>query len=579
MSRITHHVSRIVGGLCFTLFALHFANVALAAETIHRFDVSAELKSDRTLRVTETIVYDFGDAERHGIYRLIPVVYSRNGAAYRLNLNVEDATVDGEYVAQDITTEGDNMRIRLGDPDALVTGSKTYVITYTTDRAVNYFKDENENEIYWNVTGDGWEVPIESSTFTLNGPAEAIKAICFTGVFGSTEQSCSTTSSSTMLVAKTDRPLEAFEGFTVAVRYPGSAIDPVPMWAIILGMIIDNVWLVTPLIVFVLMYRYWRKNGKEPAGRGTIIAQYEEPRGLPPAMLAAVLEQEVSQKAVTATILDMARRGYLKVILEGDPEASGWFAKKATYRFRKREDGKNIGELEKLSPFEKTLFDGLFNGEDEVSLEDKKDGSFWKTVQSARHEVFVDLEAKGFFAKNPEAVRGKWMGIAFVFAFVGFFLSSIFGGMMIFTSIISAVIIAAFGWNMPQKSKDGAVLAEEAEGFKLFLSVTERDRLNFTDAPERKPDQFARFLPAAVAFGVEEKWSKQFANLTIQPPSYIQGGSSAWNALQYANMVDAMHTASATSLYHNPSSAGSGGSGFSGGGSGGGMGGGGGGSW
>ena len=573
-------MKRILLAILLTSGIWHLtSNIALAAETIRRFDVSAELRSDRTLRIEETIEYDFGDAERHGIYRLIPVVYSRNGAAYRLNLHVEDSTMDGQYVSQDITTEGDNMRIRLGDPNTLITGSKTYVITYSTDRAINYFEEDNENELYWNITGDGWEVPIESSIFTLSGPAEAIKAICFTGAYGSTEQSCSTTSSSTMLVSRTTRPLEGGEGFTVAVRYPGSAIEPIPQWKIIVGMIIDNVWLVTPFIVFVLMYRYWRKNGKEPDGRGTVIAQYEEPRGLPPAMLSAVLEQEVSQKAITATILDLARRGYLKVILEGDPEASGWFTKKATYRFRKSENGKNTGALKKLSLFEETLFDGLFNGKDEVSLEDKKDGTFWTSVQSARHEVFADLEAQGFFAKNPTAVRGKWIGIAFVVAFVGFFLSNVFGVLMIFTSIICAVIIAAFGWHMPQKSKEGAVLAEEAEGFKLFLSVTERDRLNFTDAPERKPDQFARFLPAAVAFGVEEKWSKQFANLTIQPPSYIQGGSSAWNSLQYAHMVDSMHAASASSLFHNPSSAGSGGSGFSGGGSGGGMGGGGGGSW
>ncbi len=572
-------MKRFLLSFALVLAGMSFASATLAAETIQSFDVTADLRSDRTLRITETIEYDFGDAERHGIFRLIPVVYSRNGAAYRLRLNVEDSTVDGQPVPQDISTEGENLRIRLGDPDTYVTGKRTYVITYSTDRAVNDFESEGERELYWNVTGDGWEVPIESSTFTLTGPAVASKAICFTGVYGSTEQDCSITSSSAMLVARTLRPLGSREGFTIAVRYPASAIEAIPAWKIILGIIIDNVWLATPLLAFIAMFMYWRKHGKEPEGRGTIIAHYDEPRKLPPALLSAVLEQEISQKAITATILDLARRGYLDITIEGDPDAKGWFSKKATYSFRKDPKGKNQDELAKLSAYEKTLFDGLFDGEDEVSLEDKKDGSFWKTVQTARHEALDELKAQGLFTKNPSAVRGMWMGIAFAIGVAGFVLSGFFGGLMIFAAIVSALIVAAFGWHMPQKTKEGAIVAEEAEGFKLFLSVTERDRLNFTDAPARKPEQFARFLPAAVAFGVEEKWAKQFANLTIQPPSYIHGGSHAWTALSYAHLVDSMHSASASSLYHNPSSGGSGGSGFSGGGSGGGMGGGGGGSW
>ncbi|MCC6564097.1 DUF2207 domain-containing protein [Candidatus Uhrbacteria bacterium] len=572
-------MKRFLLSLALILVGISFASATFAAEIIRRFDVSAELASDRMLRIQETIEYDFGGAQRHGIFRLIPVVYSRNGASYRLHLNVEASTVDGQPVRQDVSTEGENLRIRLGDPDLYVTGKKTYVITYSTDRAINDFEEDGERELYWNVTGDWWEIPIESSMFTLTGPAEATKAICFTGVYGSTEQDCSITSSSSMLVSRVTRPLAAREGFTIAVRYPASSIAAIPAWKTILNIILDNIWLATPFIVFIAMYAYWRRYGKEPDGRGTVIAHYEEPRGLPPALLAAILEQEISQKAVTATILDLARREYLKVIIEGDPEAKGWFAKKATYRFHKLEKASDLNELKKLSGFELTLLTGLFDGEDEVSLEDKKDGSFWKSVQTARHEAFDQLKSKGLFTKNPAAVRGMWSGIAVVVGIAGFFLSGFFGGLMIFAAIVSAVIIGIFGWHMPQKTKEGAIVAEEAEGFKLFLSVTERDRLNFTDAPERRPDQFARFLPAAVAFGVEEKWAKQFANLAIQPPSYIQGGSNAWTAFNYAHMVDSMHAASASSLYHNPSSAGSGGSGFSGGGSGGGGGGGGGGSW
>ena len=132
------------------IFGLMFALTPLAAsaETIHSFDVHAKLESSRELMVTETIAYDFEGVSRHGIYRDIPVVYQRNGASYRLRLDVKDATMDGQPVEQDVSQNGDNLRIRLGDPDHTITGRHTYVITYATDRAINDFPNDKERELY-----------------------------------------------------------------------------------------------------------------------------------------------------------------------------------------------------------------------------------------------------------------------------------------------------------------------------------------------------------------------------------------------------------------------------------------------
>lgn len=572
-------MKRLLLALVLTL-SICFLNPDVAhaqtGEVVRRFDVRAELQADRTLKITETIEYDFGTNQRRGIYRLIPVEYHRYGATYRLRLDVGPSSMNGGPVPQRVTNEGPNIRIRLGDPDQYVSGRRVYTVTYSTNRAINDFTEDAERELYWNVTGNGWDVPIESASFTLIGPAEATRMICFTGRFGSTEQDCTISSDGELATITASRPLDPGEGLTVALRYPAASMLPIPWWRILLDLVIDNIWLLTPFVVFFVMYVVWRRYGKEPAGRGTVIAHFDEPRGLPPAMLAAVLEQEVSQKAITATLLDLARRGYMKIKVVGDPASKGWFSKKATYHFVKlKEPGP--GRMR----FEQTLFDGLFGSKEEVTLEEKKDGSFWSSVQSARHEIFTRLRTDGFFGKNPSVVRGTWIGVGAVVGFGGLYLAIAFGPLFILSAVLSGVIIAVFGWFMPQKTKQGSILAEEAEGFKLFLSVTERDRLDFTDAPERNPEQFARFLPAAVAFGVEEKWGKQFKDMMVKPPSYIEGATAGWTAGQYVNLVDSMHSASTSSLYHNPSSssAGSGGSGFSGGSSGGGFGGGGGGSW
>jgi uncharacterized membrane protein len=145
---------------------------------------------------------------------------------------------------------------------------------------------------------------------------------------------------------------------------------------------------------------------------------------------------------------------------------------------------------------------------------------------------------------------------------------------------LCAAIIGAFGWFMPRRTQEGAYVDEEVKGFKWFLSVTEKQRLAFTDAPERKPEQFHMFLSYAIAFGVEEKWAEQFAGIDIPAPDYVSGNVLMnWTAMNFVHDLNSLHQTAAASAFAAPSSAGGGGSGFSGGGSGGGGGGGGGGSW
>lgn len=479
--------------------------------------------------------------------------------------------MDGQSVDQSISTSGDNLQLKIGDADRTITGRHTYVITYSTNRAVNDFAADNERELYWNVTGDGWPVAIERASFALEGPGVASKTICFTGAFGSTEQGCAVSSTGHAVLSKTGRALAPGEGYTVAVRFPASSMREISLAERIWEVLVDNIWLGLPVLVFFVMFFIWKKHGKDPAGRGTVIAHYEEPRKLPPAMLTGLMEQEVSQRAVTATILDLARRGYLKLVFSGEA-GGGWFSKSPEFTLVKKKDADAS-----VLAFEKTLFDGLFHGADEVSLKEQKDGKFWKAIQTAREQAFDELRARGLFGKSPGAVRGMWILAAAAVGVAGFWIST--GGLGVASAILCGLIIAGFGWQMPSKSKEGAIVMEEAEGFKLFLSVTEKDRLDFTDAPERTPENFARFLPAAVAFGIEEKWAKQFAGIDMRPPSYMDGSMNGWTALQFASLSHSFHDSSVGGMYRAPSSAGRGGSGFSGGGSGGGFGGGGGGSW
>jgi hypothetical protein len=561
------HMKRLFALVLALVTLLPVAASAQTEESIASFEVSAQLQADRTLTVTEQIVYDLGSTQHHGIYRDIPVVYDRNGGSYRLRVTVDDVQMDGYGVRHKESKEGDNLRIRIGDPDEYVTGKRTYVITYHTDRAVNFF--DGAGELYWNVTGNGWEVPIEAASFVLTGPelpaSSTLRTACFTGVYGSTVSNCEMATEGNRAGFLTTQSLGPEEGLTVVIGFPAGVITQPPWYQTLLDIIKDNGILALPLVVLAVMYWLWSTRGRDPKGRGTVIPQYEPPRGLGPAQMIGLKEQDVPQRAVTATILDLARRGYLKIDFgEG---------KKYTFIKSREADGR-------LTPAELAIFEGLFKEGESVELADLK-GTFYKAIKPFKDDTLGSLKEKGFFEAHPGTVRGGYIGFAFALGgFAIWIIGPVVGGLAIAALVISALIIAGFGWFMPRVTEEGAVVLEEVEGFKWFLSVTEKDRLKFHNAPQVKPAQFHQFLPAAVAFGVEDQWAEQFKGLDVPPPDYASGTVlNNWAAMNFAHGIGRMNSAAAATAFAAPSSSGSGGSGFSGGGSGGGFGGGGGGSW
>ncbi len=542
-----------------TVILFFLATPVYASEQILHMDVDATVSQNRQLIVTEAITYDFGTHQQHGIYRIIPDIYRRNETLYRLNLDVQEVTMDGQTVPWKIERSPSGLEIRVGDPSIFVSATHTYRLTYVTSRAVNSFPEGDE--VYWNVTGDAWDVRIQDASFTLHAPTSSLAILCFTGSIGSTDKGCSTQISAMSSRASTTQALQPREGFTVAVRLPSGTVKPISWYEHLGQLVVDNRWLLLPGLLFILMFCIWFLRGREPKGKGVVIPHYESPNDFPPAMLVSLMDQHMSQRAVTATLFDLARRGYLTIHLT------------PTIRFSKREQN----DLS-LHPFERVLYDALFLHRTEVTMTELQ-GDFWKAIERARAELFQELRDLGFFGKNPSVVRTAWSLLAVVCLFIGLMGVGSYGLSFLWSLIATSAIIFFFGWQMPRMTKRGAILKEEAIGFRLFLSVTEKARLDFTDAPERTPTQFALFLPSAVAFGVEEKWAKQFSGLAMQPPSYVDGTWNGMSALAFAQALTQFHQTTSASSYSAPSSAGSGGSGFSGGGSGGGFGGGGGGSW
>ena len=146
-------------GLFFLFPARAQENVS--AEKIASFNGEIRINSDSTVDVKETINYDFGDQEKHGIFRFIPVKYKARGGNFNLRLSgIKVTDENGKAQNFAVSYPGNNVEIKIGDADKYVSGQKKYVISYILRRAVNYFSDHDE--LYWNFTGDEWQVPIES---------------------------------------------------------------------------------------------------------------------------------------------------------------------------------------------------------------------------------------------------------------------------------------------------------------------------------------------------------------------------------------------------------------------------------
>ena len=152
-------------------FFILVSSAVFAEEAILSYDARIIVRTSGELDITETIlVRAEGNLIRRGIYRDFPTVYTLpNGTNVSTTFDVHSVLMDGGAVKW--TTEGlrNGTRVRIGDANIfLETGSYTYTINYTTDRQL-YF-GEGQDELYWNVTGNGWAFPIIAASASVQLP-------------------------------------------------------------------------------------------------------------------------------------------------------------------------------------------------------------------------------------------------------------------------------------------------------------------------------------------------------------------------------------------------------------------------
>ena len=568
--------------LCLTICLLLPSSPLLAKELrIERFNAQIDILPDSSVSVTESITAHFLGGPWHGLYREIPVEYfTAQGMNYSLFLDVKRITDGaGHPLKYESSRERHYRKLKIFIDNA-DNSIQTINIEYTVSDALKFHEDFDE--FYWNVTGDEWDVPISSvaATITLPSTAKNIRANFATGAYGSRGQDAQISVTGNGVEVRTTAPLPYHHGLTVAVAFDKGALhEPTALDKTVL-FLRSNWPLLLPFLVAAIMYWIWYTNGRDPRLH-PIAAQYEPPDQLTPSEVGTLVDNSADMRDITAAIVDLAVRGYIVIQERSESRMMGLY-KTQDYSFILK---KGRAEWTSLKPHEQSLLDGIFTGEAEevVDIEDLHN-VFYKSLPIIKNQIFAQLVNRGYYLHRPDTVRSTYIGAGVVIGFLAIWGGAAVGrslGMagapFVIAGILSAAIICGFGWFMPARTNIGTRALEGALGFEDFLSHVESDRFN---RMIKTPEMFEKFLPFAMALGVEKNWSKAFANIYTQPPSWYRGGnfSSGFYPYMFVNNINAMSSQAATTFASAPRS--SSGSGFSGGGgssSGGGFGGGGGG--
>ncbi len=494
--------------------------------SIRNFDVQLVINPDASLDVTETIDADFS-VPKHGILREMPVRYAVGMHQYALRVRLRDVDDgSGQDYGTSVTYEENLMKIRIGSPEYTVQGQRRYRLHYQVERAILWegnhaWEKGNYAVLRWNATGTEWQVPIAAAKVTVRLPRELndleLGYDAWTGYFNARGKNFAKRAIDARTVEFTTGPLQPREGITVEISMPADAVAR-PGWSKeITWWLVDNF----PYAVFpatlALCFFSWFFHGRDLPGTGTIVVNYEAPDGLTPAEVGTLVDEAVDLRDISATIIDLAVRGYLKIEEIG---TNSWFSSGSDYRFIK------LKEPQGLKSFELKLYNKIFAGKSSVTLSDLHE-KFYPVLPQVKNDLYRGLSREGFFDGNPETVRGASLvlGAMLVLVVLGLtcmiqyaLIGRVFFVPVVIAGVLSIVAVLITSRVMPRKTRKGRITWEKIAGLQEYIRRAEVDNLQESE----RQGIFERLLPYAIIFGLSKRWGKAFGDLYREPPNWYQ---------------------------------------------------------
>ncbi len=623
--------------LIISLLCLLFSTTALATEYIEYFFSDIEVQRNGDLEVTETIrVKAEGKAIRRGIYRDFPTRY-KDGRGRHLSVGFHLVSVerDGRSEPFHSKNQSNGIRIYMGDSNVyLDPGIYTYQLRYRTSRQLGFF--DNQDELYWNVTGTGWAFDIHKAAarLTLPDTADTISLSGYTGPQGSTEQALDFKRvGSQQAYFESTRVLQRYEGLTIVAGWPKGLVQEPSAEQKRAWFIADNKAsiIITAGTVLLLIYYLllWRWFGRDPAA-GIIIPRYSAPTGYSPASVRFIERMAYDKTCFSTAIINLAVKGALDIDdNDGD------------FKLTRTGPAKSA-----LAAGEDQVLQGLFGaGSNDINISQSNHSTLSRAIDRHRKSLKRDYEKKYFNSNSWLLVPAVLASIAIVLASIvnlpndetifktvfltsftlaplmmiykvvtklvnmgrngivryGVFLLPMFIFMWFFFTVgfpyaefareVPITLVAAliamlalhyffYQW-LKAPTLAGRKLLDQIEGFKHYLEVAEEDEIAAQAAPGFSSDIYETWLPYAIALDLENEWTAKLqraidagtVDRSYSQPAWYRGRGHS--SRHFSNtLANSFNSAIASSSVAPGSSSGS-----SGGSSGGGGGGGGGGGW
>jgi uncharacterized membrane protein len=543
---------------------------------ITRFDDTIHVYNDGSARIEEHISFEFRGAY-NGIYRDIPIDYpGPNGSNYSLWMRVESITGDdGSALKFERRHAGGFLKLKIYVPGA-TDATRTVNIEYLVLNGTKYF--DQYDEFYWNVTGNDWLVPIDEASATVFFPANAagkLRAQAFYGIYGSSDKAKASVEGATAsFEAPESLPMRG--GLTVDAAVEKGVLHQPSGFTRAMQFLRSNPIISLPFWSFAVMFVLWWKKGRDPDPGRSVAPMYEPPQGMRPAEAGTLIDDRVDSRDITAVLVDLAVRGYIKIV---EVQHRLLLFTSHDYELHLL---KNREQWTDLSEYERAMLDKIFAGGGTITRISELRNHFYTVLPLMKSEIVTALKQQGMYSVDPDSASGLWVlgALAVALPYVAAqvlnwadFLNSTWP--TIVSCVFAGIIIFLFGRQLTATSMKGAQTRVQILGFQEFMNRVDADRLK-----RMPPDTFEKYLPFAMALGVEHRWAKAFEGIIQNPPTWYQGNWTTFNTFYFVNSLGSMTQQATSAFVSAPRSSsrssgwgGGGGGGFSGGGFGGGGGG------